>query len=135
MLVATAAATIITAIDLIAVAPCKQIHADLSDPPDLPDPPDVPDPSDLPRPTRPPYLDQSGFSLFPALVSWRTSLPSRAIVNTCVLPDRVDVKTMWRPLGANAGLSLLPSLNVSCRVTLVARSSTLTSKPGPVRDE
>src|SRR4029453_16141194 len=61
------------------------------------------------------YLDQSGFSLLPALVSWRTSLPSRAMVKTCVLPDRVEVNTRWRPLGAKAGLSLLPSPNVSCR--------------------
>ena len=62
------------------------------------------------------YLDQSGFSLLPVFVSWRTSLPSRAMVKTCVLPDRVEVKTRWRPLGAKAGLSLLPSPNVNCRV-------------------
>ena len=56
------------------------------------------------------------FSLLPVFVSWRTSLPSRAMVKTCVLPDRVEVKTRWRPLGAKAGLSLLPSPNVNCRV-------------------
>ena len=33
------------------------------------------------------------------------SLPVRAIVKICFLPARVDVNAMWRPLGANAGLS------------------------------
>src|SRR5262245_53724434 len=47
MLVATAAATIITAIDLIAVAPCKQIHTDVPDPPELSE-----HPAALPRPVR-----------------------------------------------------------------------------------
>ena len=38
-----------------------------------------------------------------------------------------------RPLGANAGLSLVPSPKVSCRTWPLARSITLMSKPGPVR--
>ena len=45
----------------------------------------------------------------------RRPLPSRPIVKICVLPARVDVNARCRPLGANAGLSLVPSPNVICR--------------------
>ena len=38
-----------------------------------------------------------------------------------------------RPFGANAGLSLVPSPNVICRTSRVARSRILMSLPGPVR--
>src|SRR4029453_13452240 len=59
------------------------------------------------------YRDQSGCSFFPPLVICRRARPSRAIVNTCFLPERVDVNAMCRPLGAKAGLSFVPSPNVS----------------------
>src|SRR5437879_6812322 len=62
------------------------------------------------------------------------SLPSRAIVKICVLPARVEENARCRPLGDQLGLSLLPSPNVNWRTVLVARSITLMSSPGPVRD-
>ena len=51
---------------------------------------------------------------------------------THLLEDKF-MKTMWRPLGENAGLSLVPSPKVSDLVAPVDRSSTRMSKPGPLR--
>src|SRR6266498_1972881 len=76
--------------------------------------------------------DQSGCSLLPDLVNCLRSLPVRAIVKICFLPARVDVNAMWRPLGANAGLSFEPSPNVNWRTSRVDMSITLMSLPGPV---
>ena len=55
------------------------------------------------------YLDQFGVQLLPTLVIFVSCLPSRAMVKTCALPARVETNARWRPFGANAGLSLLPS--------------------------
>ena len=43
-------------------------------------------------------------------------LPSRSIMKICALPARVDVNATCRPLGENAGLSLLPIPSVIVRV-------------------
>src|SRR5918993_3007305 len=77
-------------------------------------------------------FDQLGWKLFPLRVNCLRSLPSRAIVKICTFPARVDENARWRPFGANAGLSLVPSPKVSRLEVFVARSSTSTSNPGPL---
>ena len=72
--------------------------------------------------------------MLPDLVICFRFLPSLAIVKICDLPDRVDMNARWRPFGANAGLSFVPSPKVSCRTLPLARSFTLMSLPGPVRE-
>jgi hypothetical protein len=51
------------------------------------------------------------------------------------LPARVDMNARWRPFGDHAGLSLVPSPNVICRVSPVPMFRILMSKPGPLRAE
>ena len=52
----------------------------------------------------------------------RQSRAVAAIVNTCSLPARDEMNATWRPLGENAGLSLLPMPSVIARVLPVAKS-------------
>ena len=72
--------------------------------------------------------------MLPACVTCFRFFPSRAIVNTCDFPDLVDMNARCLPLGDHDGLSLVPSPNVNCRTWRVAKSITLMSLPGPVRE-
>jgi len=61
-------------------------------------------------------FDHAGIWLFPVRVICLRLFPSRPIVNTCVLPLRVDVKAICRPFAEYEGRSLEPSPNVIWRV-------------------
>src|SRR5688572_3741913 len=73
------------------------------------------------------YCDQDGEKLLPSVVICRASLPSRAMVKTCVRPFREVVNARWRPLGAKVGRSLDPAPDVIWRTLPVLSSSTLIS--------
>src|SRR6185436_14780250 len=80
------------------------------------------------------YCDQFGYLFMPDRVIWRRFFPSRSIRKICSFPARVDVNARCRPLGENAGLSLLPMPSVTVFAPRFWKSKILMSNPAPVRD-
>src|ERR1039458_8631954 len=60
------------------------------------------------------YWPQTGVSLLPCVVSWRTCVPSASMVQIWCVPPRVDINTRCAPSGAQLGFSFRPSLCVNC---------------------
>src|SRR5208282_3398678 len=54
------------------------------------------------------FGDQLGDSFWPSYVNSRGRLPSASMDQMCLVPVRVDSKTIWRPSGAQLGRSLRP---------------------------